>query len=61
MLRVSNVNLLCLQCHTTAASNSKAGGAPAAPSFHSQQTLFKSCTLCHSQIHGSNFDQTLFK
>jgi DmsE family decaheme c-type cytochrome len=61
MLRVSNVNLLCLQCHTTAALGSKVGGAPAAPSFHSQQTLFKSCTLCHSQIHGSNFDQTLFK
>jgi hypothetical protein len=61
MLRVSNVNLLCLQCHTNVAAGAKAGNAPGTPSFHSQETLFKSCTLCHSQIHGSNFDQTLFK
>ena len=61
MLRVSNVNLLCLQCHTSSALGGKTGEAPAAPSFHSQETLFKSCTLCHSQIHGSNFDQTFFK
>src|SRR5580692_2316435 len=61
MLRVSNVNLLCLQCHTSSALGGKTGGAPAAPSFHSQQTFFKSCTLCHGQIHGSNFDQTFFK
>jgi DmsE family decaheme c-type cytochrome len=61
MLRVSNVNLLCLQCHTNVTASAKAGGAPGTPSFHSQQTFFKSCTLCHSQVHGSNFDQTLFK
>jgi DmsE family decaheme c-type cytochrome len=61
MLRVSNVNLLCLQCHTNSAANAKTGTAPGTPSFHSQQTFFKSCTLCHIQIHGSNFDQTFFK
>jgi DmsE family decaheme c-type cytochrome len=61
MLRVSNVNLLCLQCHTNVFASAKAGSAPGAPSFHSQETFFKSCTLCHSQIHGSNFDQTFFK
>jgi DmsE family decaheme c-type cytochrome len=61
MLRVSNVNLLCLQCHTNSAPNGKTGGAPGTPSFHSQQTFFKSCTLCHVQIHGSNFDPTYFK
>jgi DmsE family decaheme c-type cytochrome len=61
MLRVSNVNLLCLQCHTNSAMNAKTGGAPGAPSFHSQETFFKSCTLCHIQIHGSNFDATFFK
>jgi DmsE family decaheme c-type cytochrome len=58
MLRVSNVNLLCLQCHTNVASGK---GAPGTPSFHSQETFFKSCTLCHNQIHGSNFDPTFFK
>ena len=61
MLRVSNVNLLCLQCHTNSLMNAKTGTAPGTPSFHSQETFFKSCTLCHIQVHGSNFDQTFFK
>jgi len=57
MLKVSNVNLLCLQCHTTSTFSS----APGAPSFHNQATFFQACTLCHSQIHGSNFSSTFFK
>jgi DmsE family decaheme c-type cytochrome len=57
MLKVSNVNLLCLQCHTT----SSFSGAPGAPSFHNQASFFQSCVLCHAQIHGSNFDKTFFK
>jgi DmsE family decaheme c-type cytochrome len=57
MLKLSNVNLLCLQCHTT----SSFSGAPGAPSFHNQASFFQSCVLCHSQIHGSNFDPTFFK
>jgi DmsE family decaheme c-type cytochrome len=57
MLRVSNLNLLCLQCHT----QSSFSGAPGTPSFHNQNTFFQACTLCHSQIHGSNFDQFFFK
>src|ERR1700733_4171162 len=57
MLKLSNVNLLCLQCHTTSTFSS----APGAPSFHNQASLFQSCLLCHSQIHGSNFDATFFK
>jgi DmsE family decaheme c-type cytochrome len=57
MLKLSNVNLLCLQCHTTSSFSS----APGAPSFHNQASLFQSCVLCHSQIHGSNFDVTFFK
>jgi DmsE family decaheme c-type cytochrome len=64
MLRVSNVNLLCLQCHTMTPPGGKVGfppGPPGTPSFHSQETFFKSCTLCHIQIHGSNFDATFFK
>lgn len=57
MLKLSNVNLLCLQCHT----DSSFSGAPGAPSFHNQASFFQSCVLCHSQIHGSNFDPTFFK
>jgi DmsE family decaheme c-type cytochrome len=57
MLKVSNVNLLCLQCHT----DSSFSTAPGAPSFHNQASFFQSCTLCHSQIHGSNFSPFFFK
>lgn len=56
MLKVSNVNLLCLRCHTTSFAN-----APGAPSFHNQAAQFQACTLCHTQIHGSNFDKDFFK
>ena len=56
LLKVSNVNILCLQCHTTSFAN-----APGAPSFHNQAAQFQACTLCHTQIHGSNFDKTFFK
>jgi DmsE family decaheme c-type cytochrome len=57
MLKVSNVNLLCLQCHT----DSSFSGAPGAPSFHNQASFFQACTLCHVAIHGSNFSSTFFK
>jgi len=57
MLKLSNVNLLCLQCHTTSSFSS----APGAPSFHKQATFFQACTLCHIAIHGSNFSSTFFK
>ena len=56
MLKTSNVNLLCLSCHTTSFAN-----APGAPSFHNQAAQYQACTLCHAQIHGSNFDHTFFK
>jgi len=56
LLKVSNVNLLCLSCHTTSFAN-----APGAPSFHNQAAQYQACTLCHAQIHGSNVDHTLFK
>jgi DmsE family decaheme c-type cytochrome len=56
MLKLSNVNLLCLSCHTTSFAN-----APGAPSFHNQAAQYQACTLCHAAIHGSNVDHTLFK
>lgn len=57
LLRYANVNQLCLQCHTT----SSFSGAPGTPSFHNQASQFQACTLCHTQIHGSNFDPDFFK
>jgi DmsE family decaheme c-type cytochrome len=57
MLKVSNLNLLCLQCHTT----SSFSRAPGAPSFHNQASFFQACTLCHVAIHGSNFSPFYFK
>ena len=41
MLKLSQVNLLCLQCHTTSSFSS----APGAPSFHNQGT-FSSPARC---------------
>lgn len=57
MLKVANVNQLCLQCHTV----SSFSGAPGTPSFHNQTTQFQACTLCHTQIHGSNFSPYFFR
>lgn len=57
MLKFSTVNLLCLQCHT----NSAVSAATSTPGFHNLSTQFQACTLCHTQIHGSNFDRFFFK
>lgn len=57
MLKVANVNQLCLQCHTVSSFSS----APGTPSFHNQGTQFQACTLCHTQIHGSNFSPYFFR
>lgn len=56
-LRVSEVNILCLQCHSPIANRA----TPEAPSFHTQSTKYQACTLCHTQIHGSNFDEFFFR
>lgn len=57
LLAMSNVNTLCLQCH----SASMNFAAPGMPSFHNQNTEFVSCTSCHTQIHGSNSSNVFFK
>ncbi len=57
LLRVANVNQLCLQCHTV----SSFSGAPGTPSFHNQAAKYQACTLCHTQIHGSNVNQFFFQ
>jgi DmsE family decaheme c-type cytochrome len=54
LLRVSQVNLLCLQCHTFPMQG------PAGPT-HNQSTKYQACTLCHQAIHGSNASSVFFK
>lgn len=59
LLRVSNVNTLCLQCHTLALSN-----VPSQPPIgpaHNQAQKYQACTLCHAFPHGSNFSEVFFK
>lgn len=57
LLNVSNVNTLCLQCHSASMNFNPAG----TPSFHNQATQYVSCTNCHTQIHGSNVDRYFFR
>ena len=62
LLNVSNVNILCLQCHSqtnqTAFPNavSETGGPQ-----HNQAAQYVACTNCHSQIHGSNATSNFFR
>ena len=50
MMTRHNVAQLCLECHTT--SLAALGGSP--PAFHDLRSArFRSCTSCHSKIHGS--------
>lgn len=57
LLKVSQVNILCLQCHSpTFGSN-----VPQIPGFHNQNAKYQACTMCHTQIHGSNFDEFFFR
>jgi DmsE family decaheme c-type cytochrome len=57
LLKRSQVNLLCLECHTFTVDSA----APAIPSFHNQAQKYQACTLCHVAVHGSNSDRFLFK
>lgn len=57
LLRRSNINLLCLECHTLTVDSA----APAIPSFHNQAQKYQACTMCHVAIHGSNSDHFFFK
>jgi len=55
MLKYSNINLLCLRCHT----NSTISHAPVMDAQNATER--QACTLCHIMIHGSNFNNYLFK
>jgi DmsE family decaheme c-type cytochrome len=55
LLRVTPVNVLCMQCHSPARPNS---ATPAIPNFHNQFLKYQTCTMCHPAIHGSNAVET---
>jgi DmsE family decaheme c-type cytochrome len=57
LLKRSNINLLCLECHTLTVDS----GIPGIPSFHNQAAKYQACTMCHTQIHGSNASFVFFK
>jgi DmsE family decaheme c-type cytochrome len=57
LLHRSQVNLLCLECHTLTSDSP----VPGLPSFHNQAAKYQACTMCHTQIHGSNFSNFFFK
>lgn len=64
LLRTSQVNLLCLQCHTlssTPITRGRTNPVPTTPSFHNQAQRYNSCLSCHTVIHGSNVDEFFFK
>ena len=57
LLTKSNVKTLCLQCHTINDNLT----APEIPSFHNQAVQYQACTICHTQVHGSNASAVFFK
>jgi DmsE family decaheme c-type cytochrome len=65
LLRIGQVNLLCLECHTPSSTpNTRAGDSITQPPIgpgHQQSQKYVSCTLCHVAIHGSNADPAFLK
>jgi DmsE family decaheme c-type cytochrome len=64
LLKRSNINTVCLQCHTATMNFNASpafGGAPSTPSFHNVANQYVSCTTCHTQLHGSNASPFFFK
>ncbi len=59
LLRVSQVNTLCLQCHTLSVGDTPS--QPPAGPVHNQAAKYQACTMCHAYIHGSNFSEVFFK
>jgi len=57
LLKRSQINLLCLECHSFTVDAS----VPTVPTFHNQSQKYQACTLCHVAIHGSNSNAFFFK
>jgi DmsE family decaheme c-type cytochrome len=60
LLKRSQVNLMCLECHSLTVDSLGPSG-PAVPTFHKQDQKYQACTLCHMAIHGSNTSNVFFK
>jgi DmsE family decaheme c-type cytochrome len=73
LLKTSQVNILCLQCHTASFTQTakdatvfpKAPQANPVPNptgpVHNQALRYQACTLCHPAIHGSNASSAFLK
>lgn len=57
LLKRSQVNLLCLECHAFTVD----AGPAAIPTFHNQAQKYQACTMCHVAIHGSNTNKFYFQ
>ena len=57
LLKRSQMNLLCLECHSFTVDAT----VPTVPTFHNQSQKYQACTLCHVAIHGSNSNAYFFK
>ncbi len=57
LLTRANVNTLCLECHSPSANFTT--GQPIGPA-HNQATQYQSCTICHTDVHGSNVSAVFF-
>jgi DmsE family decaheme c-type cytochrome len=58
MLKRSQVNLLCLECHTFTVDPAM---LPPIGPVHNQTQKYQACTLCHVAIHGSNSNKDFFR
>lgn len=61
LLTVSNMNTLCLQCHSATNPNAFPNASSPVGPIHNQAAQYVACTTCHSQIHGSNASAFLLK
>ena len=58
MLKRPQIRQLCIECHTAITEEI----SPGIPNFHNQaQVRYQQCTVCHSQIHGSNSSSVFFR
>jgi predicted CXXCH cytochrome family protein len=51
LLTRNSVNTMCIECH----------GLSTFATLHNQSTKYTACTMCHTQIHGSNASNVFFR